>query len=88
MSVAVVLVAAGKGKRLGAGQPKAAINVAGKSLLELSLMHVSEFRPDQLVVVAPDLRPNTAAKKTIRFHACTSLSQLSAAVTSYAVFSS
>ncbi|NCX64309.1 MAG: 2-C-methyl-D-erythritol 4-phosphate cytidylyltransferase, partial [Actinobacteria bacterium] len=33
MSVAVVLVAAGKGKRLGAGQPKAAISVAGKSLL-------------------------------------------------------
>ena len=53
MSVAVVLVAAGKGKRLGAGQPKAATTVAGKSLLELSLMHISEFNPDQLVVVAP-----------------------------------
>ncbi len=53
MSVAVVLVAAGKGTRLGAGQPKAATTVAGKSLLELSLMHISEFKPDQLVVVAP-----------------------------------
>ena len=53
MSTAVVLVAAGKGKRLGAGQPKAATTVAGKSLLELSLMHISEFNPDQLVVVAP-----------------------------------
>jgi 2-C-methyl-D-erythritol 4-phosphate cytidylyltransferase/2-C-methyl-D-erythritol 2,4-cyclodiphosphate synthase len=53
MSVAVVLVAAGKGTRLGAGQPKAATTVAGKSLLELSLMHISEFNPDELVVVAP-----------------------------------
>jgi 2-C-methyl-D-erythritol 4-phosphate cytidylyltransferase/2-C-methyl-D-erythritol 2,4-cyclodiphosphate synthase len=53
MSVAVVLVAAGKGTRLGAGQPKAATTVAGKSLLELSLMHISEFNPNQLVVVAP-----------------------------------
>lgn len=53
MSVAVVLVAAGKGTRLGAGQPKAATTVAGKSLLELSLMHINEFGPDELVVVAP-----------------------------------
>jgi 2-C-methyl-D-erythritol 4-phosphate cytidylyltransferase/2-C-methyl-D-erythritol 2,4-cyclodiphosphate synthase len=53
MSVAVVLVAAGRGTRLGAGQPKAATTIAGKSLLELSLMHISEFKPDQLVVVAP-----------------------------------
>lgn len=54
MAVAVVLVSAGKGTRLGANTPKAVVSVAGKSLLELSLMHISEFRPDQLVVVAPD----------------------------------
>jgi 2-C-methyl-D-erythritol 4-phosphate cytidylyltransferase len=54
MTVAVVLVSAGKGTRLGANVPKAVVSVAGKSLLELSLMHISEFSPDQLVVVAPD----------------------------------
>lgn len=54
MAVAVVLVSAGKGTRLGANVPKAVVSVAGKSLLELSLMHISEFGPDQLIVVAPD----------------------------------
>ena len=54
MTVAVVLVSAGKGARLGASVPKAVVSVAGKTLLELSLMHISEFKPDQLIVVAPD----------------------------------
>lgn len=67
MSVAVVLVAAGKGKRLGAGQPKAAISVAGKSLLELSLMHISEFKPDQLVVVAPEELLEEFSRLTAKF---------------------
>ncbi|MEY4554509.1 MAG: hypothetical protein RL197_936 [Actinomycetota bacterium] len=34
MSVAVILVAAGKGERLGAGTPKALVRVAGTTLLE------------------------------------------------------
>ena len=54
MTVSVVLVSAGKGTRLGASVPKAVVSVAGKTLLELSLMHISEFKPDQLIVVAPD----------------------------------
>ena len=40
-SVAVVLLAAGKGERLGAKEPKAFVELAGKSLLEhLSLIHI------------------------------------------------
>ena len=53
MTVAVVLVSAGKGTRLGASVPKAAVTIAGKSLLELSLERIAEFSPDQLIVVAP-----------------------------------
>jgi len=53
MSVAVVLVSAGKGTRLGQAVPKAAVSIAGKTMLEISLIHISEFDPDQLVVVAP-----------------------------------
>jgi len=53
MTVAVVLVSAGKGTRLGANQPKAAVRVGSKSLLEHSLEVISQFKPDQLVVVAP-----------------------------------
>ena len=48
-----MLVAAGKGTRLGAGQPKALAKVAGKTLLEHSLIRISEYSPDQLIVVAP-----------------------------------
>ena len=67
MSVAVVLVAAGKGTRLGAGQPKAATTVAGKSLLELSLLHISEFQPNQLVVVAPSELLTEFTRLTAKF---------------------
>ncbi|MFM2020231.1 MAG: 2-C-methyl-D-erythritol 4-phosphate cytidylyltransferase [Actinomycetota bacterium] len=52
MNVAVVLVAAGNGERLGAGIPKALVKVGGKSLLEHALISVQEFNPAQLVVVA------------------------------------
>jgi 2-C-methyl-D-erythritol 4-phosphate cytidylyltransferase len=54
MTVAVVLVAAGAGERLGAGVPKALVNLAGRSLLDWS---VAAFRDhpgvDEAVVVAP-----------------------------------
>lgn len=53
MSVAVVLLAAGRGERLGAGIPKALVEVAGKTLLEHSLRNVLDFAPDQIIVVAP-----------------------------------
>ena len=53
MSVAVVLVSAGKGTRLGANLPKAAVSIAGKTLLEHALQNIQQFAPDQLIVVAP-----------------------------------
>ena len=52
MNVAVVLVAAGNGERLGAGIPKALVAVGGKSLLAHALEAIQEFNPSQLVVVA------------------------------------
>ena len=52
MNVAVVLVAAGNGERLGAGIPKALVSVGGRSLLEHALSSIQKFNPAQLVVVA------------------------------------
>ena len=52
MNVAVVLVAAGNGERLGAGIPKALVEVGGKSLLAHALTSIQKFNPAQLVVVA------------------------------------
>lgn len=52
MNVAVVLVAAGNGERLGAGIPKALVAVGGKSLLAHALEAIQKFNPTQLVVVA------------------------------------
>jgi 2-C-methyl-D-erythritol 4-phosphate cytidylyltransferase/2-C-methyl-D-erythritol 2,4-cyclodiphosphate synthase len=56
MSVAVVLVAAGNGERLGLGLPKALVLIDGKTILEHSLEAVSSFQPEQLVVVAHEDR--------------------------------
>ena len=53
MGVSVVLVSAGKGTRLGANLPKAAVRISGKSLLEHALENVQRFAPDELIVVAP-----------------------------------
>jgi 2-C-methyl-D-erythritol 4-phosphate cytidylyltransferase / 2-C-methyl-D-erythritol 2,4-cyclodiphosphate synthase len=53
MRAAVVLVSAGKGTRLGANLPKAAVKVAGLTLLEHSLANIAKFNPAQLIVVAP-----------------------------------
>ena len=53
MAIAVILVAAGKGERLGAGIPKAEVIVARKTLLWHSLSHVYDLAPDQVIVVAP-----------------------------------
>jgi len=52
MNVAVVLVAAGNGERLGAGMPKALVEVGGRSLLTHALSAIQQFNPAQLVVVA------------------------------------
>jgi len=53
MSVAVILVAAGKGERLGAGTPKALVRVAGTTLLEHAISRVIGTKDlAQLVITA------------------------------------
>ena len=52
---AVVLLAAGRGERLGANQPKAYVTLAGRSLLEHALHNVLSAKGlGQLVVAAPE----------------------------------
>src|SRR6187402_1569596 len=54
MRVAVVVVAGGSGTRLGRGEPKAFIDLAGRSILERALQGaVASGVCDELVVVAP-----------------------------------
>ena len=56
MSAAVLLLAAGKGKRLGTGEPKALVHLAGRPMLRYSVDTV-ERCPDVegfLVVAAPE----------------------------------
>ena len=53
-AVAVILVAAGSGSRLGAAEPKAFVPIAGRTILERALDGVfSMTEPAQVVVVAP-----------------------------------
>lgn len=53
-SVALILVAAGSGTRLGAGIPKALVQVASRSLLQHTLDRVSSWETlKQIVVVVP-----------------------------------
>lgn len=53
-TVAVIVVAAGSGTRLGKSEPKAFVEVGGRSILERSLDTVfSMSKPAQVVVVAP-----------------------------------
>lgn len=52
--VAIVVVAAGSGTRLGQGAPKAFVEVAGATILERSLRGVlASSEPAHVVVVAP-----------------------------------
>lgn len=52
MSYAIVIVAAGRGERLGKPEPKAFVAVAGKTILEHSLINIpADF--EQLVIVVP-----------------------------------
>lgn len=54
MSVAVIIVAAGSGSRLGAGLPKALVEVGGGTLLEHSLRTALQVTGlEQVAVVAP-----------------------------------
>ena len=53
-SVAVILVAAGSGTRLGAAEPKAFVMLSGRTILERALESVfGAAEPAQVVVVAP-----------------------------------
>jgi len=53
-SVAIIIVAAGSGTRLGATEPKAFVEVAGRTILERALRSaLSIAEPAQLIVVAP-----------------------------------
>lgn len=60
MKVAVIVVAAGSGTRLGRGVPKALVEVAGRTILEHSLRTVFTL-PDrvQVIVVAPEAELDT-----------------------------
>lgn len=50
----VVVVAAGSGTRLGAGRPKAFVELAGATLLEHAVRGVLASGPDEVVVVVPE----------------------------------
>ena len=59
--VAVIVVAAGSGTRLGLGEPKAFVNLAGKPLLAHALQTVLAMaEPVQVIVVSPEQRQNDA----------------------------
>lgn len=52
--IAVIVVAAGSGTRLGAGGPKAFVDVGGRTMLRVALEPVLRVPDAQLIVVAPD----------------------------------
>ncbi len=59
--VAVIVVAAGSGSRLGHSEPKAFVPLAGRTLLERALLGVFGMRePAQVIVVAPADRLDAA----------------------------
>lgn len=61
-AVAVILVAAGSGTRLGASVPKAFVEVAGVTILERALRQVfGTTQPAQVIVVAPEQQLEQAA---------------------------
>ncbi len=60
-TVAVIVVAAGSGTRLGRSEPKAFVMVAGRTILERALDEVFSVVPEtQVVVVVPENRLETA----------------------------
>lgn len=61
MSIAVVIVAAGKGERLGAGVPKAFATLAGKPLLAHAIENLAGVSNlSQVIVAAPESHLETA----------------------------
>ena len=51
--VAIIILGAGAGERLGAGKPKALAQVLGITLLELSFSRMSKVA-DQIIVTFPE----------------------------------
>ena len=63
-AVAVIIVAAGSGTRLGAAEPKAFVSVAGRTILERALDGVfSMAEPAQVIVVAPGAMIDEATRQ-------------------------
>ena len=61
--VAVIVVAAGSGSRLGHSEPKAFVSLVGRTLLERALLTVFGMRdPVQVIVVAPEDRLDDARR--------------------------
>ena len=63
-SVAVVLLAAGKGERLGAKAPKAFVELEGKSLLEHSVFRALAMENLKQLIIAV---PETHLEQTLEF---------------------
>ncbi len=63
--VAIVVVAAGAGTRLGAGRPKAFVGIDEHSVLRHALSGVFDAAPAQVVVVAPEGREGDAATDAV-----------------------
>lgn len=61
--VGVVVVAAGSGTRLGAGAPKAFVDIEGRSILRHALDGVFAAPAAQVVIVAPDDRQDDARRE-------------------------
>ncbi|MBP2437206.1 2-C-methyl-D-erythritol 4-phosphate cytidylyltransferase [Microbacterium amylolyticum] len=60
IDTAIIIVAAGSGTRLGAGEPKAFVGIDHHSLLRHCLRGVFEAGPAQVIVVAPQDRAGEA----------------------------
>jgi bifunctional UDP-N-acetylglucosamine pyrophosphorylase / glucosamine-1-phosphate N-acetyltransferase len=62
MSTRVMILAAGKGTRMGADVPKPLVKIAGRAMIEhlLDSIHDSEIDPKPIVIIAPDLTEDFA----------------------------
>jgi 2-C-methyl-D-erythritol 4-phosphate cytidylyltransferase/2-C-methyl-D-erythritol 2,4-cyclodiphosphate synthase len=60
LHVGIIVVAAGSGTRLAAGQPKALVGIDERTILHHALAGIFEAPPAQVVIVAPAGRENEA----------------------------
>lgn len=56
MSLAVVILAAGKGSRMNSNKPKVLQTLAGKTLIRHVLSRVEPLNPDNIIVVTGHLK--------------------------------